>query len=124
MSSRALDLIAGWPVDTAAAAVVGPSGVLATYGDTARRFRLASVTKPLAARAAQVAVEEGVVDLDTPAGPPGATVRHLLSHASGLAMHSAEIVAEPGTRRCTPTTDSPCWPNLSSRRPGSSSAST
>jgi hypothetical protein len=46
-----------------------------------------------------VAIEEGVVDLDTPAGPPGATIRHLLAHASGLAMHSAEELASPGTRR-------------------------
>ncbi len=97
--STPLDLIADWPVPAASAAVVGPSGVLATYGDTAREFRLASVTKPLAARAAQVAIEEGVVDLDFPAGPPGSTVRHLLAHASGLSMHSAQVMAEPGTRR-------------------------
>lgn len=94
-----LDVIADWPVPAASAAVVGTSGVLATYGDGAREYRLASVTKPLVARAAQVAVEEGVVDLDTPAGPPGSTVRHLLAHASGLSMHSAETLAEPGSRR-------------------------
>lgn len=95
----ALDLIADWPVPTAAAAVVGPAGILAGFGDTAHSFRLASVTKPLVARAAQVAVEEGVVDLDSPAGPPGATVRHLLAHAAGLAMNSADVQAQPGTRR-------------------------
>lgn len=95
----ALELIADWPVPTAAAAVVGPTGVIATHGDQTRVFRLASVTKPLVARAAQVAVEEGVVELDTPAGPPGATVRHLLAHASGLAMSSADVQAVPGTRR-------------------------
>lgn len=94
-----LDLIADWPVPTAAAVVVGSTGVIAEYGDIAAPFRLASVTKPLAARAAQVAIEEGVVELDTPAGPPGSTVRHLLAHASGLAMHSAEVMAEPGKRR-------------------------
>lgn len=94
-----LDVIADWPVPTASAAVIGRSGVLAAYGDGAREYRLASVTKPLVARAAQVAVEEGVVDLDSPAGPPGATVRHLLSHASGYSMHSAQTLAEPGTRR-------------------------
>jgi CubicO group peptidase (beta-lactamase class C family) len=97
--STPLDLIADWPVPTAAAAVVGSDGVIAEYGDTAAQFRLASVTKPLAARAAQVAIEEGVVELDTPAGPPGSTVRHLLAHASGLSMHSAEVMAEPGKRR-------------------------
>lgn len=95
----ALDLLDDWPVPTAAAAVVGPSGVLATHGDLDRRFRLASVTKPLVARAAQVAVEEGAVDLDTEAGPPGSTVRHLLAHTSGLAMLDDKVIAKPGTRR-------------------------
>lgn len=94
-----LELIADWPVPAASAAVIGPAGVLARYGDLDAPYRLASVTKPLVARAAQVAVEEGVVELDTPAGPPGSTVRHLLAHASGLAMHSAEVMSEPGKRR-------------------------
>ncbi len=97
--STSLDLIADWPVPHAAAVVIGPPGVLAGYGDQTAAFRLASVTKPLVARAAQIAVEEGVVDLDTPAGPPGSTVRHLLAHASGLAMGSAQLQAQPGTRR-------------------------
>jgi CubicO group peptidase (beta-lactamase class C family) len=95
----ALHVLDDWPVPNAAAAVVGPSGVLATHGDTGRQFVLASVTKPLVARAAQVAVEEGAVELDTPAGPPGSTVRHLLSHASGLAMLDGKTLARPGTRR-------------------------
>ena len=95
----ALDAIEDWPVSTVAAAVVGPSGVLAQHGDLRHRFELASVTKPLVARAAQVAVEEGVVELDTEAGPPGSTVRHLLAHASGYSMHSADLMAEPGKRR-------------------------
>ena len=96
---NALDAMSDWPVPAAAAAVVGPSGVLAEFGDTGRRFTLASVTKPLVARAAQVAIEEGVVELDTPAGPPGSTVRHLLAHASGLSMRSPDVIAEPGKRR-------------------------
>ncbi len=95
----ALDAIADWPVTSAAAAIVGPSGVIARYGDPRQRFALASVTKPIAARAAQIAIEEGVVELDTDAGPPGSTVRHLLAHASGYAMHSAETIAKPGQRR-------------------------
>ena len=64
-----------------------------------QRFALASVTKPLAARAAQIAIEEGVVELDTEAGPPGSTVRHLLAHAAGYSMQSAELMAKPGQRR-------------------------
>ncbi|MCT7660295.1 serine hydrolase domain-containing protein [Mycobacterium deserti] len=95
----ALDAVAEWPVDAVAAAVVGPSGILAEHGDSARRFALASVTKLLAARAVQVAVEEGAVELDTEAGPPGSTVRHLLAHASGYSMRSAKTMAGPGERR-------------------------
>lgn len=95
----ALDALDDWPVPTAVAAVVDRSGAVATHGDTARQFELASVTKPLVARAVQIAVEEGVVDLDTAAGPPGSTVRHLLAHASGLAMHSDQTLAKPGARR-------------------------
>ena len=95
----ALDVLADWPVPTVAAAVVSPSGVLADRGDTRRRFALASVTKPLVARAAQVAVEEGAITLDTPAGPPGSTVRHLLAHAAGYDMTSDKVLAAPGTRR-------------------------
>lgn len=95
----ALDVLDDWPVPTVAAAVVGPAGVLVTHGDTGRRFSLASVTKPLVARAAQVAVEEGAVELDTPAGPPGATVRHLLAHTAGYEMTSGKVIAAPGSRR-------------------------
>lgn len=96
---HALAALDDWPVGHAAAAVIGPQGVLATHGDTARPFYLASVTKPLVARAVQVAVEEGAVELDTPAGPPGSTVRHLLAHASGLSADSERVLAQPGTRR-------------------------
>jgi CubicO group peptidase (beta-lactamase class C family) len=95
----ALELLDSWPVPHAAAAVVTPDGVRATHGSVDQVFRLASVTKPLVARAVQVAVEEGVVELDTPAGPPGSTIRHLLAHTSGLSMLSADVIAAPGTRR-------------------------
>ena len=97
--AEVLRVIDTWPVDSAAAALVGPSGVLADHGDTSKTFTLASVTKPLVARAAQIAVEEGAVELDTPAGPPGSTIRHLLAHASGVSMRSAEVLARPGQRR-------------------------
>lgn len=96
----ALGAIDGWPVDNAAAAVVSADGtVLASHGDTARPYLLASVTKPITAYATLVAVEEGVFDLDTPAGPEGSTVRHLLSHASGLDASDDTVRAAPGTRR-------------------------
>ncbi len=95
----ALDALADWPVPSVAAAVVGPGGMLATHGDIDQPFALASVTKPLIARAVQIAVEEGVIDLETAAGPPGATVRHLLAHAAGVALQSGKVLAKPGTRR-------------------------
>src|SRR5690242_15167194 len=95
----ALDALADWPVPTVAAAVVGPDDTLARHGHQTHTFPLASVTKLLAARAVQVAVEEGVFDLDTPAGPPGATIRHLLAHTAGYDMTSDKVLAAPGTRR-------------------------
>ncbi|SFW88995.1 serine hydrolase domain-containing protein [Amycolatopsis australiensis] len=93
-------LIDEWPVDNAATAVVTADGnVAGSHGDTARKFRLASVSKLLTAYSALIAVEEGVVELDTPAGPEGSTVRHLLAHTSGLAFDAHKAMATPGTRR-------------------------
>jgi CubicO group peptidase (beta-lactamase class C family) len=96
---QALRQIDGWPVAFAAAGVVDPEGRIVTRGETRRPVRLASVSKPVAALAVLVAAEEGVVDLDEPAGPPGSTVRHLLAHTSGLPFEGAEPIARPGHRR-------------------------
>ena len=57
------------------------------------------MTKPASAVAMLVAAEEGLVDLDEAAGPPGATFRHLLAHTSGLPFDPGPPVARPGTRR-------------------------
>jgi CubicO group peptidase (beta-lactamase class C family) len=95
----AVGAVLDWPVDHAAAAVVGPEGVRAAAGETGRVFRLASVTKPLAAYAVLVAVEEGAVEWDTPAGPDGSTVRHLAAHASGLSFSDGVEQAKPGAKR-------------------------
>jgi CubicO group peptidase (beta-lactamase class C family) len=96
----AVGTVLDWPVDHAAAAVVDADGtVRATAGETARPFRLASVTKLLTSYAVLVAVEEGAVDWDTPAGPPGSTVRHLAAHASGLSFAEGKEQARPGSRR-------------------------
>jgi CubicO group peptidase (beta-lactamase class C family) len=46
-----------------------------------------------------VAAEEGIVDLDEAAGPPGSTFRHLLAHASGLPFEEGAPIAPPGRRR-------------------------
>jgi len=89
-----------WPVGHAAAAVITADGaVAATAGEWDRPFGLASVTKLLAAYAVLVAVEAGLVDWTTPAGPEGSTVRHLAAHTSGLSFAEATVLAKPGTRR-------------------------
>lgn len=100
--SSALEQLDGWPVETATAVVVGPAGVLAAHGPTDQGFALASVTKPLASLAVLVAVEEEAVSLDDAADEsvvPGATLRHLLAHASGLAPERPIRSFPPATRR-------------------------
>jgi CubicO group peptidase (beta-lactamase class C family) len=110
---RALSMVEQWPVDHAAAGVL-PVGSrtraqpgsdpapATTVGSADRPFAWASVTKPATALAVLVAVEEGTLDLDEPAGPPGSTVRHLLAHASGLAPDGGAdgpVMAAPGVTR-------------------------
>src|SRR2546428_7358301 len=95
----ALRKVEGWPAETVAVAVLRDGEEVAALGPRERIFRWASVTKPATALAALVAAEEGVVDLDQPAGPPGSTVRHLLAHASGLPFDGDKPIAEPGQRR-------------------------
>ena len=80
--------LADWPVGSAAAAVVGPDGVVERTGPD-QRFRWASITKLLTALTVLRAAEnrtDGAVGLDEAAGPPGSTVRHLLAHTSGLTL--------------------------------------
>ena len=94
---EALRQIDRWPCEHAAAVVTGSTR--ARHGDAGRIFPWASVTKLASAVAMLVAAEEGIVDLDEPAGPPGATFRHLLAHASGLPFDQGSPIARPGTRR-------------------------
>ena len=97
---KALATVEDWPVDNVSAAVVGPDGAVTTHGDRSRVYRLASVTKPIVALAALLAVEEEAISLDDPAGPEGSTVRHLLAHASGLDFADRDKVrTAPGERR-------------------------
>ena len=132
-------LVAGGAVPGASLCVTDASGVVLEHHagtadadgrlavDARTRFALASLTKPLVALAALVAVEEGVLDLDAPLAEtlPGAaprvTLRGCLAHYSGLpealsgpalglsptptwaeygaAVVSAAPEARPGTRR-------------------------
>ena len=96
---EALRRIDHWPVPLAAAGIVTAEGRVESHGAGDVAFPLASVSKPITALAVLVAAEEGVVDLDEEAGPPGSTVRHLLAHASGLPFEGTVPIAAPGTRR-------------------------
>jgi CubicO group peptidase (beta-lactamase class C family) len=90
------------PVDLDAAHALGvtaPGGTLHEQGETGRVFDLASVSKPLAALGVLVAVERGLIDLDEPAGPEGASVRHLLAHTAGYPFEGEETVGAVGARR-------------------------
>ncbi len=94
------DWPARWQVPNVAAAVFGPAGVLETFGDLDARFELASVTKLLTAYAVLVGLEEEALGLDDAAGPPGATVRHLLAHTAGYGFESgAPVQSAPGAKR-------------------------
>ena len=95
----ALRTIDAWGARTAAAGVVRAKGEVAAHGPRDEPFRWASVTKLLTGMAVLVAVEEGTVDLDDPAGPDGSTVRHLLAHASGLPPDEGQPLMAPEKRR-------------------------
>jgi CubicO group peptidase (beta-lactamase class C family) len=103
---RSLELAAQWPVPNVSVAVLqrsleapGSSTAAATFGDVDRSYRLASITKTITAWATLVAIEEGLLELDTAVGQPGCTVRHLLAHAGGYAFDGAEPISPPGRRR-------------------------
>ncbi|MEX2423378.1 MAG: serine hydrolase domain-containing protein [Acidimicrobiia bacterium] len=89
---------ATWPVDRAGYAVLVAGREVDRDGDSGV-FDLASIAKLFAALTAMVALEEGSLDLDAPAGPEGSTVRHLLAHATGYDFDTDRIVAEVGARR-------------------------
>src|SRR4026209_208822 len=99
--SRPVDALAqidAWPVEHAAAGV-GRGAETWAHGAAGPDVAWASVTKLLTSAATLVAAEEGVLDLDEPAGPPGSTLRHLLAHASGLSFARHRPISQPGKRR-------------------------
>jgi CubicO group peptidase (beta-lactamase class C family) len=95
----AIDLTADWPVPHVSAAVLRAGRVIDTIGDGERVQRLASISKPMAAWAMLVAVEEGIVALDQPVGQPGCTLRHLLAHAGGYGFDGPDAIARPEATR-------------------------
>jgi CubicO group peptidase (beta-lactamase class C family) len=100
---QALQLTRHWPVDHVSAASIlldpGTPPSVDTVGDPKHRYRIASISKPLAAWATLVAVEEGLLSLDHPIGQPGCTLRHLLAHAGGYPFDGDEPITAPGRRR-------------------------
>ncbi|SQG65080.1 Beta-lactamase transpeptidase-like protein [Corynebacterium renale] len=96
-----LDSLRTWPVDSVSATIIGAEGN-PECGDQDKVYELASVTKLLSAYGVLLAVEEGAIELDQQAGhgaPDGATVRHLLAHASGVGFDSREAQKKVGERR-------------------------
>jgi CubicO group peptidase (beta-lactamase class C family) len=96
---EALRNIDGWPATRKAAGVLRGAEIVDVRGPRTHVFRWASVTKLATALATLIAAEEGVVDLDEPAGPEGSTVRHLLAHASGLSFEPGAPTGKPEQRR-------------------------
>lgn len=101
----AIHLPRTWDVPDAAACVANRHGIVTidgtamVHGDTEYRFRIASVAKLFVAYAMLIAHEEGSIHLDEAAGPEGATVRHLLSHAAGYSFDGDTPIAPVGQRR-------------------------
>ena len=91
-------VVADWPVGDASVGVVGRDGELARH-DSGATFRWASVTKLLTALTVLDACSDGVISLDDPLGPPGATVAHLLAHASGLPWDGEVPLSRVGVKR-------------------------
>lgn len=88
-----------WGVSSGGCALVEADGWITLAGDTDAILPWASVTKVVAALAVLDVVHDGTLSLDDPVGPKGATVRHLLGHASGLAFDELRVIAAPGMRR-------------------------
>jgi len=100
--AEALAVIDTWPVPSGGVVVVDARGVIAHHGRIDELLPIASLSKPLTAAAVLVASDQGLVDLDEPAGPTaadGATVRHLLAHAGGLGYERGERTMAPERRR-------------------------
>ncbi len=100
-SIAALGLVDAWPVEHVAAAVVVDGRVITSRGSTDLRFRLASISKTITSWAALVAVEEGIIGLDTVVAPDvnDATLRHLLAHAGGYGFDGPDPIAPIERRR-------------------------
>lgn len=96
--SSALTHVDSWPVDDVSTACIHRSQTY-SFGDTNRVFELASITKLVVAYAFLIALEEEAVSLDDTVTEHGATLAHVLSHASGVAFDTPHMVAPVGQKR-------------------------
>jgi CubicO group peptidase (beta-lactamase class C family) len=102
VNAEVLRRVDDWKPSTVVVGVTDASATLATHGPTDEVLALASLTKPLTAYATLIAVQDGLIHLDEPAGPPGTdgvTVRHLLAHAGGLPPDPGGPTIGPERRR-------------------------
>ena len=88
-----------WGAGRCGVALLDREGLVAERGSRDTALPWASVTKLATAWTTLIAMERGLVSLDTPAGPPGSTLRHLLAHASGLAFDDPTVVSPPARTR-------------------------
>ena len=99
----ALDLLAEWPGDSRGAVIAlrdeDGDFELRPMGELDDPHQWASVTKVAVGLGVMIAIDEGLFSLDDELGPPGSTVRHLLSHASGLGLDSAVPLSAPERKR-------------------------
>ena len=95
----ALDLTEKWPVPNVSASMFCGGQLTDTTGDINRVERIASISKPIAAWAMLIAVEEGVISLDSPVGQEGCTLEHLLSHSGGYSFDGATPISKPESTR-------------------------
>ncbi|MCH9804022.1 beta-lactamase family protein [bacterium] len=92
-------LTSTWP-GSSVLAIADETSAIGSTGDLDWVTRIASISKLFTSYACLVALEEGTISLDDPAGPDGSTVRHLMAHASGLGFETdASSTFSPGTRR-------------------------
>ena len=95
-------MLSGWPASAAMIVLSLEDGMATTVhreGDVDTVRPWASVSKVAIALAIAVEVEWGFAKLDRPAGPQGASLAHLLSHASGLGLEVDSPTVPAGTRR-------------------------
>ncbi|MGD9957501.1 MAG: serine hydrolase domain-containing protein [Candidatus Nanopelagicales bacterium] len=114
--------LATWGVPGAAAVVLTRAGVVGAAGDSTAVHPWASVSKVVAALAVLDVVRDGRLRLEDEAGPPGATVRHLLGHTSGLSFDDGRVLSEPGRRRIYSNTGIDIVVDEACRRSGAGSA--